>query len=188
MKGLKYIELGNNTISNIDAANAKIPVPKKPCAKDAPLWNGTACLSCPNGTYYNLQSLACTSPISITNVDAIKKSNNFLETDNYTLTRISQQDAKSILPTVACNASTPLFDGKSCIACSNSIYDLKSLSCVNCSKSDYYNTTTNKCAPKPNYYPNLNNNNWIVSSESGIDKVINFTKTRKNLNDSLQCP
>jgi hypothetical protein len=188
LKGLKYIELGNSTINSTDAANAKIPVPKKPCPAQQPLWNGSSCISCPNATYYNLQTLACTSPVTITNVAAIKQSNSFLEVDNYTLANTAQLNSKNVLPTAACDASQPLFDGKKCLACPNSLYNLKTLACENCTIREFYNKTTNKCAPKPNYYPNLTNTNWIVGDAAGIDRVINLTQTRKNLTNSQPCP
>jgi hypothetical protein len=188
LKTLKYVEIEKSTISNIDAENAKIPNPKKPCPPESPLYNKTACISCPNGTYYNLQALACTSPVSVTNVDAIKKGNNFLEVDNYTLANIQKLNSQNVLPTVACDASKPLYDGKNCTACPASLYNLKSSACVNCTIQEYYNKTTNKCTPKPNNYPNLTNSNWIVGDATGVDRVINLTLARKKLNDSRPCP
>lgn len=188
LKTLKYIEIGNNTISNIDAENAKIPNPKKACPPEAPLFNKTTCITCSNGTYYNLQTLKCVITVPVTNIDAVKKSNNFLETDNYTLANIQKQISQSILTPIPCDASQPLYNGTSCLACPYSLYDLKTLTCVNCTVKDYYNTTTNKCTPKPTYYPNLTNNNWIVNDADGIDRVINLTKSLKKINDSIPCP
>lgn len=78
LKTMKYIEIGNSTLNNTNAEIAKIPNPKKPCPPQAPLFNKTACISCPNGTYYNLQTLACTTPLTVTNVDAVKKASSFL--------------------------------------------------------------------------------------------------------------
>ena len=48
--------------------------------------------------------------------------------------------------------------------------------------------TTNKCTPKPQFYPNLTTYNWIVSDALGLDKVFNLTATRKKMNDSSPCP
>jgi hypothetical protein len=104
------------------------------------------------------------------------------------LTNITQNISKIVLPTVPCDSLKPLYNGTTCIACSNnSLYSIKNLTCVTCAIQDYYDKTTNKCTPKPNYYPNLNNNNWIVGNSS-IDKALNFTKSRKDLKNSLPCP
>lgn len=54
LKALKFIESGNHTLINIEAADAKIPLPKKPCPPETPLFNTKVCISCPNGTFYNL--------------------------------------------------------------------------------------------------------------------------------------
>ena len=56
LKTLKYIETANHTLLTIDAADAKIPLPKKPCPAEAPLFNTKQCIACTNGAFYNLET------------------------------------------------------------------------------------------------------------------------------------
>lgn len=57
LKKLKFIELDNYTLANIDIASSKIPLPKKPCDEKTPFFTSKGCISCPNNSYYNLKTL-----------------------------------------------------------------------------------------------------------------------------------
>lgn len=68
----------------------------------------------------------------VTNVAQLKSSGNYFETDNYTIQNIAQ-NIKNMAPnpTVACDASQPVFNGVSCYSCpSDKFYDLKTNKCV----------------------------------------------------------
>ena len=188
LKKDKFIELDNYTLANFEAADNKLPAPKKPCDEKTPLFTAKGCIACPSNSFYNLKTLDCTTAVPVTNVNAIKAANNFLEVDNFTLANISKQISASTLPTNPCEASAPLFNGNSCLACNNSLYNLKTSACVNCSLQDHYDNKTNKCVPKPHYYPNFANNDWVVDDAEGIQRLINLTVARKNLTQPLPCP
>jgi hypothetical protein len=69
--------------------------------------------------------------MTVSNVTQLKKLNNVKETDNYTIANIEKQINASTRPTVSCNETKPLFDGKKCISCDAfSIYDLKASNCI----------------------------------------------------------
>ena len=82
----------------------------------------------------------------------------------------------------------PLFNGTNCIACKKSLYDLEYSKCSNCGSDFFYDSKTHKCVKKPEYYPNLNNNQWIVSSNAGLTKVLQLAKTRAAIPGSATCP
>jgi hypothetical protein len=145
-------------------------------------------MSCPIGTYYNLKASNCFTPTLVSNIDALSKSQSYVEEGNSTLANLSLAINKTILPTNVCNATTPLFDGTKCISCSQSLYNLQTLSCFNCAIDQYYNATQLKCLSKPHYYPNLTNYNWTVDNTSGIDRVISFTEARASLDSPVPCP
>ena len=42
--------------------------------------------------------------------------------------------------------------------------------------------------PKPIYYANLSNPNWIVADSATADNIINYTLTLKKANNSQECP
>lgn len=129
IKNLKYIESGNITLATLDAANAKIPAPSKPCPASEPFFTGSACISCPNGTYYDLKNLNCHTPQLVSNTDALLKGKVYMEVDNFTIANLDAEIAKTI-PHQICPAAEPLFNKVKCTACPNgTYYNLKTLTC-----------------------------------------------------------
>lgn len=65
-----YVEVGNNTISalksEIEAEKKKGPVQE--CPVNLPIYNDSKCISCPSGTYFNLQNNTCYTPKQVDNV------------------------------------------------------------------------------------------------------------------------
>lgn len=45
------------------------------------------------------------------------------------------------------------------------------MKCDNCVPGYIFDKNTHICIKTPDYHPNLNNNLWIVSSNSGLDKL-----------------
>jgi hypothetical protein len=82
----------------------------------------------------------------------------------------------------------PLFNGTNCIACKHNLYNIESSQCSTCAADYFYDSKTHKCLKKPEYYPNLNNNQWIVSSDAGLKKAIQLTKDRSAIPGSAICP
>lgn len=124
----------------------------------------------------------------MSNVDALLKSKAYVEVDSSTLSNLSKQINAMTLPKTLCPEKTPLFDGKACIACPNSLYNLKTLQCFNCTIDQYYNVSKAACAPKPHFYPNLTNPDWIVNDDAGIDRVLALIKSRQQLDTPHPCP
>lgn len=129
----KVIEIGNFTLANVKAANQKTMSEGSPtvdCPIEKPMFNGTECISCPLGNYYNLQDLKCYTPTTVSNVNALAASKRYANVDTYTLENLDK-DIKAIqLPKIACPSDKPLYDGKHCIYCpANTYYNLKDNSC-----------------------------------------------------------
>ena len=173
--------------ASITAIEKKYPVII--CPAVAPLYNGTNCLACLPGQYYNLGTLNCQNPNLISNIVALKLNGNFLIVTNYNISTLEAAVAKVPYPTKACPSSAPLFNGSTCIACSGGlIYDLYSKKCVSCASSYYYNSTNKICQPTPQFYPNLNSPNWIVNNSTALKQLITMTNQRKAMKSSQMCP
>ena len=81
------------------------------CSVQAPLYNGTHCIGCPNGTYYMLSNFSCYQPLNVSNVVALAASNRYIEIGNHTLISVETAINASILPVQVCPSSAPLFNG-----------------------------------------------------------------------------
>ena len=183
-----YVEGGNATLASIAQAIANSTTPSTPCPATAPLYNGTACISCSVEQYYSLQTLSCMQAIVVSNTDAITLGNTYLEKDNHTLVNLIIMAKKLPDPKKTCPAETPLFNGVSCIACPNSLYNLETMVCTNCTVGFYYNNTSHTCAKLPDYYPNLTSRQWIVGSDAGLSKLVTMVDARVAINGSVPCP
>ena len=188
LRTLKNVkETDNYTLANIEKQANASTLPTVQCNSQKPLFNGKICISCDQDAIYDLKAANCIPPQLYTNTTALKNAS-YLESDNTTLASLDAAAAKLPAPKKACPSATPLFTGKECIACPNALYNLTNGTCVSCTKEQQYNASSHRCGPKPNYYPNLTNSNWIVADASGVGKVLNLTKTRKALNNSEACP
>ena len=127
-----YVNIGNNTIANLNASIAANPYPTVPCPIATPIYFAGKCVACPPGTYVLLSNYSCYTPHNVTNVTALNATHRYVNLGAYTLANIAHNISKMIYPYVVCPASAPLFNGSQCLACPKpSFYDLKNLSCIN---------------------------------------------------------
>lgn len=183
-----YIQSAKVTLKSLDAEIKKIGRPVNVCGEKTPLQNGTQCMGCKEGQYYNLENRTCITPNMISNTDAVQLSNNYLVTKKGTIQSIKDREAKIASPKKRCPTATPLFNGTACISCSNSLYNLQSLKCVSCAGDYTYDKKNHTCVELPNYYPNLANSQWIVTNDTGIEDLKTMTNKRKALNNAIKCP
>jgi hypothetical protein len=101
------------------------------CSASQPLYNGTHCIACPNGTYYLLSNLSCYTPQFVSNTTALNATNRYVNLGSYNLINLAYSINSSPYPSHACPATAPLYNGSACVACANgTYYDLKSLICI----------------------------------------------------------
>ena len=92
----KVVNIGNATLFNLAANITAIPFPVLICTPGHPLFNGTACEACPNGTYYLIKNHSCYTPGFVTNIPYFIKSGQYL---NFTaLSAISLKINKRAYP------------------------------------------------------------------------------------------
>ena len=183
-----YVNVGSKTIKALNTTITSSKYPYIVCPGSAPLFNGSQCIACKKGQYYNLGTLKCQNPNIVSNIVALKLTNNYLVTTNYNLSNLQTSINKVPYPSKACPSSAPLFNGTTCIACTNKIYDIFNKKCVACASGYYYNTTLHMCSLSPQYYPNLNNSLWIVNNTTGLKQLLNMTQQRKLLKGATICP
>ena len=183
-----FVNVGTKTLSALNASISSSTFPYIVCPSNAPLFNGSRCIGCKPGQYYNLGFLKCQNPNIVSNILALKLTNNYLVTSKYNMTTLQADINKVPYPAKACPSSTPLFNGTACIVCTNTIYDIFNKKCVACASGYYYNSTQHLCVPTPKYYPNLNSTLWIVNNSTGLKQLINMTNQRKLLNGAKMCP
>ena len=182
------VNVGAKTLKALNASISAAKYPVVVCPASHPLYNGTNCIVCKAGQYYNLGTLSCQNPNMVSNIVALKLTNNYLVTKAYNLSTLQADVNKVPYPVKACPSSAPLFNGTACIVCTNTIYDIFNKKCVACASGYYYNSTLHLCKPVPQYYPNLNNSNWIVNNTTGLKKLFNMTNQRKLLPGAKMCP
>ena len=113
-----YIESGNVSLESIKKAIEQNPYPQILCPEATPVFNGTACYSCPGYyDFYILENNTCLTPHSYTNVQVINDSNRYIEKDNYTLKALNDALKALKVPVAICNAKEPLYNGTACISC-----------------------------------------------------------------------
>lgn len=80
LKALKnVVERNNATLANIEAEIKKQTMPVAICSDKTPMYNGTACVTCADPTYYDLEKKACVQATVTTNTDAIQLSNTYIQ-------------------------------------------------------------------------------------------------------------
>ena len=120
------------TLTTLEAALVKIPVPVYNCPGSFPLYNGTNCVVCPLGTYYLLNNNTCYVPQVVTNVTELKTTGRYVNVGNHTLFNIAAKIAASKFPVIHCPSSDPVYNGSGCVRCLPSqFYNLGNLSCQN---------------------------------------------------------
>lgn len=118
-----YVNMGNYTLSAINASIYADPYPLQPCPRQAPLYNGSACMACPLGSYYLLSNFSCYFPMTVTNISYFYANNNFFDIGNASLFNVATAINASAYPVTACPSSAPLFNGTGCQVCnSSSVY------------------------------------------------------------------
>lgn len=81
----KVIERGEYSLIELKKKIAAYTIPTKPCPEAEPLYNGSKCVACPTGEYYNLELMSCYKPEHHSNIDALNKTGKVVEVDGYTL-------------------------------------------------------------------------------------------------------
>ena len=122
----------NVSLSTVKANITAYPYPVIECPALYPLFNGSMCVTCPNGTYYLLFNDTCYVPQLVSNLTTILFAGNYVDIANYTLVNMNAAiiAAKAVLPVAYCPSSAPLFNGSQCIACPSGTYYLfLNLSC-----------------------------------------------------------
>jgi hypothetical protein len=187
-KANNYVNVGGANLAFINTTISASVLPVRACPASAPLFNGTACLGCRPGQYYNLGNLSCQNPNIISNVIALKLSNNYLDSPNYNMSTLQAAVLNVPYPFTECPASAPLFNGSACIVCSSMLYDILNKACANCVSGYFYNTTAHICSPTPQFYPNLNTSTWIVNNATDLQILKNLTNARKVMAGAQMCP
>lgn len=111
-----YINVGNATLTTINSSIVSSVYPVNACPTSAPVYNGTGCFACPNGTYYMLNNFTCYTPKNVSNVTALKASK-ILVINNATISNLAATINASAMPVQECPATAPLFNGTHCLAC-----------------------------------------------------------------------
>ena len=114
----------NVTLLSLQNSIKKILLPVKECPKLFPLFNGTSCVACPNGTYYLLRDNRCYIPQFVSNITALNNTKLFVNIGNATLTNLAANISMLKLPHVECPPSAPLFNGSVCLTCPSGTYYL----------------------------------------------------------------
>ena len=83
-KSKRYIELDAATLENIEKNLNSSQLPTTKCSDKQPLFNNKHCISCPEGTYYNLKDLNCYTPKMVSNPQALGGLS-FIEFGSHTL-------------------------------------------------------------------------------------------------------
>lgn len=73
----KVIEEGNNTLANLQTYISQTLKPKL-CPETTPLFNRSACIACPIGTFYVLANSTCYTPKKVTNTPYLIASKNYV--------------------------------------------------------------------------------------------------------------
>jgi len=124
MKNHSYVNIGNHTITNLAASIANNPYPVVPCPTTAPVFNGSSCAACPNGTFYLLNNYTCYTAKTVSNISAIYLGRHYINFQNYTLANLNASIVASTLPVQPCPSSLPFFNQTHCVTCPNGTYYL----------------------------------------------------------------
>ena len=94
----KYVEIGNFTLKALNASINKIKLPVKACPSSTPVFNGSNCSSCPNGTYYVLKNFTCYTALNVSNILELNKTGKYVEIGNFTLKVLNASISSSKAP------------------------------------------------------------------------------------------
>lgn len=129
-KSKNVVEIGNATVLSLSASINSSKLPVVSCPSLTPFFNGTGCVACAPGNFFLLSNSSCYTPGHVTNITELKRLKNYIQVGNVTLASISSAINASKFPVVACNSTTPVFNGKSCMACPNgTFYILTNFTC-----------------------------------------------------------
>lgn len=120
----------NYTLAKLAASIAALPYPVQPCPASAPMFNGTHCVNCTNGTYYMLYNLSCYHPHMVTNITKLNITQIYIDVGNYTLANLKASILALNIPVKVCPTNKPLYNGSQCMECKpGEFYNLKYLNC-----------------------------------------------------------
>ena len=75
-------------------------MPVTTCPSEAPLSNGTKCITCPTDKYYDIKNKNCFEPSTVSNIDALKKIGKVIEEGNSTLANLQTNISQTIKPKI----------------------------------------------------------------------------------------
>lgn len=80
----RYAEVDAHTLDNLqkDINSSKLPIAK--CPAEKPMFDGTHCNYCPEGTFYNLNNNTCYTPQFVSNTQALTNGS-YIESGRHTL-------------------------------------------------------------------------------------------------------
>ena len=106
-------------------------LPRRACPSTKPLYNGSVCINCPSGEYYDLKNLSCYRPKLASNVTALNLSGKAVSIGSYSLTNMASNISNSVFPLEPCPAAKPLFNRTHCVNCPpHEYYDLRNFKCI----------------------------------------------------------
>ena len=82
----RYVNLGSYTLLNLANAISSSPYPSIPCPSASPFYNGSQCINCPNGSYYDLRNNYCIVSRFASNVTALNATGKVIAYGQYSLT------------------------------------------------------------------------------------------------------
>jgi hypothetical protein len=148
---------GTNIIGNATTNPNDVP-----CPSSTPYFNGTDCISCQSPSpLFNLNTLKCSSCPSGTSYDI--NTNSCVQLKPNATNLASGTNILGNLTSnpndIPCPASTPYFNGTSCISCQspNPLFDVKTQKCTSCPNGTNYDSTLSACLTPVAASPNATN-------------------------------
>ena len=97
-------------------------LPTQSCPQEKPIFNGSECIACEDGTYYDLKTLSCFEPVFVSSTDSLTKLGNVYQSGDHTVSSVADSNKASTIPSKSCPEDKPMFNGTECIACENGTY------------------------------------------------------------------
>ena len=78
------------------------PLPVLMCPPHHALFNGSICIGCNNGSYYDLQNLTCYTPQLASNISALNATHRYVDIGSYTLVNMANSINNALVPSQPC--------------------------------------------------------------------------------------